>query len=140
MKTFATILFLFAVLFITHKAHAADNSLELVLCEDQVVFTTATNISMQMLFRNVGETNMDYIDLLADTLVVLDGKEFKRAPFDYQGTAWLTPKRGWGGHCRFVFSEFRIPLEALTSGPHTVMLRNASSKSNVQTIFIEPRK
>jgi hypothetical protein len=56
--------------------------------------------------------------LLADTLVVLDGKEFKRAPFIYEGMAWFFPKSGWRE--RFVFSEFRISLEALTSGRHTV--------------------
>jgi hypothetical protein len=138
MKTFATILLLAAVLSITHTARAADSSLELVLSDDHVVFTTATNISMEMIFRNVGETNMRRAALLADTLVVLDGKEFKRAPFGYEGLAWCFPKTGWRE--RFVFSEFRIPLEALTSGRHTVMLRDASSESNVQTIFIQPQK
>jgi len=138
MKTFATILLFAAVLSITHTARAADSSLELGLSGDHVVFTNATNISMEMTFRNVGETNMDSYALLADTLIVLDGKEFKRAPFAYEGRAYLRPKESW--QCRFVFSEFRIPLEALTSGRHKVMLKNASSESNTQTIFIEPQK
>jgi hypothetical protein len=138
MKTFFIILLLAAVLSITHTARAADSSLELVLSDDHVVFTTATNISMEMIFRNVGETNMSRYALLADTLVVLDGKEFKRAPFGYEGLRWCFPKSGWRDI--FVFSEFRIPPEALTSGRHTVMLRDASTESNVQTIFIGPQK
>jgi hypothetical protein len=138
MKTYTTILILAAALFAHSAARAADNSLELVLSDDHVVFTTATNISMEMIFRNVGETNMDSYALLADTLIVLDGKEFKRAPFAYEGRAYLRPKGSWQE--RFVFSEFRIPLEALTSGRHTVMLRNGSSESNTETIFIEPQK
>jgi hypothetical protein len=138
MKTYTTIIILAVALFAHLAARAADSSLELVLSDNHVVFTTATNISMEMIFRNVGETNMSRYALLADTLVVLDGKEFKRAPFGYEGLRWCFPKSGWRES--FVFSEFRIPLEALTSGRHTVMLRDASTESNVQTIFIEPQK
>jgi hypothetical protein len=140
MKTFATIFFLAAILSITHTAQAADISLELVLSDDQVVFTTVTNISMEMIYRNVGETNMSPYDLVAGLSVVLDGKEFQRDPkriFLYN-PLWFQPKTGMRSRIRL--SDYLIPPEALVSGRHTVALRDASSESNTQTIFIEPRK
>jgi len=141
MKTFATILLLATVLSVTHTAQAADSSLELVLSDDHVVFTTATNISMEMIFRNVGETNMSPYNLLVGLSVVLDGKEFQRDPkryIAYNGVLWFQPKTGWRSHISL--SDYLIPPEALTSGRHTVELRDASSESNTQTIFIEPPK
>jgi hypothetical protein len=141
MKTFATILVLAAVLSITHTARATDSSLELVLSDDLVVFTTATNISMEMIFRNVGETNMNPYSLLVGLSVVVDGKEYKRDPkrfVGYDGVTIFQPKLGW--RSRFSFSDFLIPPEALAFGRHKVALRDAGSESNTQTIFIEPQK
>ena len=141
MKTFATILLLAAVLSITRTTRAADSSLELVLSDDHVVFTTATNISMAMIFRNVGETNLSPARLLKGLSVVLDGKEFKR---DWKRMPSLNilldfqPKYGW--RSRISLSDFVIPPEALVTGRHTVALRDAGSESNTQTIFIEPQK
>ncbi len=141
MKTFVTVLLLAAVLSITHTARAANSSLELVLSDDHVVFTTATNISMAMIFRNVGETNMEPYKLLVDLSVVLDGKAYQRDPKQsifYNGVLWFQPKSGWVSHVSL--SDYLIPPEALASGRHTVALRDAGSESNTQTIFIEPQK
>jgi hypothetical protein len=141
MKTFATILLLAAVLFITRMAQATNSSLELVLRDDHVVFTTATNISMAMIFRNVGETNLESSGLLWDLSVALDGKEYQRDPHRticYNGSFWFQSKGGWVSHVSL--SDYLIPSEALVSGRHTVALRDAGSESNTQTIFIEPRK
>jgi len=141
MKPFATILLLAAVLSIINAARAADSSLELVLSDDHVVFTTATNISMEMIFRNVGETNMNPYSLLVGLSVVVDGKEYQRDPkrvIFYNGVLFFQPKLGW--RSRVSFSDFLIPPEALVSGRHMVALRDAGSESNTQTIFIEPRK
>jgi hypothetical protein len=141
MKTFTTILVLAAVLSITHTTRAADSYLELVLSDDHVVFTTATNITMEMIFRNVGETNLSAPKLLLGLTVVLDGKEFKRAPMRMPSLNILLdfePKKGWRSHISL--SDFLIPPEALASGRHTVALRDTGSESNTQTIFIEPRK
>jgi len=141
MKTFITILLLVAVLPITRTARAADSSLELVLSDDHVVFNTATNISMEMIFRNVGETNLSPSKLLVGLSVVLDGKEFKRDPMRIPSLNILLsfePKRGW--RSRISLSDFLIPPEALSSGRHTVALRDMGSESNTQTIFIESRK
>ena len=141
MKTFATILVLAAVLSITHTARAADSSLELVLCDDHVVFTTVTNISMEMVFRNIGETNMNPYSLLVGLSVVVDGKEYQRDPKQfvaYDGVLIFQPKLGW--RSRVSFSQFLIPPETLAFGRHTVALRDAGSESNTQTIFIELRK
>ena len=141
MKTFVTILVLAALLTITHTVRAADSSLELVLSDDHVVFTTATNILMEMIFRNVGETNLEPYKLLEDLSVVLDGKAYQRDPkkvIAYNGGLWFEPKTGWRDHVRLSF--FLIPPEVLASGRHTVALRDAGSESNTQTIFIEPRK
>jgi len=117
MKTFATILLLAAVLSITRTTRAADSSLELVLSDDHVVFTTATNISMAMIFRNVGETNLESYKLLVDLSVVLDGKEYQRDPkryIFYNGLSWFQPKSGWVSHV--LLSDYLIPPEALVSG------------------------
>jgi hypothetical protein len=141
MKTFATILILAAVLSVTPAARAANGSLELVLSDDHVVFTTATNISMEMIFRNVGETNMNPYSLLVGLSVVVDGKEYKRDPkrvVAYDGVLFFQPKLGWRSHISF--SDYLIPPKALAFGRHTVALRDAGAESNKQTIFIEPRK
>jgi len=138
MKTFTTILLLAAVLSISHMARAADSSLELVLSDDHVVFTTVTNISMAMIFRNVGETNLAPYKLLVDLSVVLDGKAYQRDPkriIVYNGVLWFQPRTGWRDHVSL--SDYLIPPEALASGRHTVTLRDAAAESNTQTIFIE---
>ena len=141
MKTFATIFLLAAVLSIAHTARAAVSSLEVVLSDDHVVFTTTTNISIAMIFRNVGETNMAPYNLLVGLSVVLDGKEYQRDPkriIAYNGVLWFQPKTGWSDHVSL--SDYLIPPEALASWRHTVALRDAGSESNTQTIFIEPQK
>ena len=56
MKTFAGTLILALTLFASSSARAANNPLELVLCEDRVTFTTLTNISWQRCDRNQTET------------------------------------------------------------------------------------
>lgn len=141
MKISMTILILIVALFAKLPARAADNSLELVLCEEQVLFTTSTNISMAMIFRNVGATNLAPLKLLEGLSVVVDGKEYKRDPeriISYNGVQWFQPKRGWRNHISF--SDYPIPSEALASGRHTVALREAASESNAQTIFIKSPK
>ena len=141
MKTVASILLLAAALSMTPAARATNSSLELVLSDDQVVFTSATNISMEVIFRNVGETNLSPSRLLVDLAVVLDGKEFKR---DWKRMPSLNillelqPKSGW--RRGIAFSEFLIPSEALAPGRHTVTVRDMGSESNTLTLFIEPRK
>jgi hypothetical protein len=115
--------------------------LELVLSDDHVVFTTATNISMEMIFRNVGETNMSPYNLLVGLSVVLDGKEFQRDPkrfVAYNGVLFFQPKLGW--RSRISFSDYLIPPEVLAFGRHKVAVRDAAAESNTQTIFIEPQK
>jgi hypothetical protein len=141
MKSFATIIALAAALSITYAAQVTDSSLELVLCDDHVVFTEATNISMVVIFRNVGETNMDPFNLTVGLSVVLDGKEYKHDPkrlIGYTGLRWLQPKSGWTAHVSL--SDYPIPPDALVSGQHTVALKDAAAESNIQTIFIEPPK
>jgi hypothetical protein len=101
MKPFTTILLLAAVLFVKSTLLAADviqkspSSLELVLMDDHVVFNTATNISMEMIFRNVGEEKMKPYDLLLGLSVVWDGKEYRRDPkrfIAYNGLLAFGPK------------------------------------------------
>jgi hypothetical protein len=139
MKTLATILLLAAVLFMMETARASDNSLELVLIDERVVFATANNISMEMIFRNVGETNLSPAGLLVGLSIVIDGKEFKRHRVPSLNILLaFEPKNAW--RTRFSFSDFLIPPEALTSGRHTIALRDMNSESNTQTIFVEPQK
>src|SRR5947209_1338490 len=98
VKTFACLLVLAAVLSVTQAARAADSSLELVLSDDHVVFATATNLSMEVIFRNVGETNLSPTGLLVGLSAVVDGKEFRR---DWRRMPSLNilisfePKRAW---------------------------------------------
>jgi hypothetical protein len=144
MKTLSAILFLAAFIFVKSTSPAADvvqkspSSLELVLIDDHVVFSTATNISMEMIFRNVGEEKMKPYDLLLGLSVVWDGEEYKRDPKHigpWNGPWEITPKTAWRN--RISLSEFLIPSRLLTSGRHTVAVRDASSESNILTVFIE---
>jgi hypothetical protein len=140
MKSLTTVLVLAVVMLLKFTAQAAVSSLELVLTDDHVTFTTRTNISLEMVLRNVGETNMNPNILLSGLSVVLDGKEYKRDPkltLLYTGVREFKAKSGW--RSRFALAEFLIPPEALAAGRHKVALRDASSKSNTMTIFIEAR-
>ena len=144
MKTLSAILLLATVIFVQSTSPAADvvqkssSSLELVLIDDHVVFSTATNISMEMIFRNVGEEKMKPYDLLLGLSVVWDGKEYGRDPkqfIAYNGSLEFGPKSGWRN--RISLSEFLIPSGLSTSGRHTVAVRDGSAASNTQTVFIE---
>ncbi len=144
MKTFTTILLLAAFSLVKSMSPAADvvqkspGSLELVLIDDHVVFSTATNLSMEMIFRNVGEEKMKPYDLLLGLSVVWDGKEYGRDPkqyIAYNGLLEFRPKSGWRN--RVSLSEFLIPSRLLTSGRHTVAVRDASAESNILAVFIE---
>lgn len=144
MKTFTTILLLAAFSVVKSTSPAADvvqkapGSLELVLIDDHVVFSTATNISMEMIFRNVGEEKMKPYDLLLGLSVVWDGKEYGRDPKQYvayNGLLECGPKSGWRN--RIALSEFLIPPKLLTPGRHTVAVRAGFAGSNTQTVFIE---
>jgi len=144
MKTFTTILLLAAFSLVKSTSPAADvvqkapSSLELVLIDDHVVFSTATNISMELIFRNVGEEKMKPYDLLLGLSVVWDGKEYGRNPKQYvayNGSLEFGPKSGWRNHISL--SEFLIPSRLLTSGRHTVAVRDASAESNILAVFIE---
>jgi hypothetical protein len=119
-------------------AHAADSSLELVLFDEHVTFTTATNISMEMAFRNVGETNLSPVGLLKGLLIVWDGKEYqidwKRLP-SFNILVDFQPKRGW--RRTITLSDYLIPPERLAPGKHTLALRDAGAESNTLTFFIE---
>ena len=111
------------------------------MIDDHVVFSTATNISMEMIFRNVGEEKMKPYDLLLGLSVVWDGKEYGRDPkqfIAYNGLLEFGPKSGWRN--RVSLSDFLIPPKLLTSGRHTVAVRDASAGSNTQTVFIEAQK
>ncbi len=84
MKTFTAILLLAAFSLVKSTSPAADvvqkapSSLELVLIDDHVLLSTATNLSMELIFRNVGEEKMKPYDLLLALSVVWDGEEYKR--------------------------------------------------------------
>lgn len=137
MKTFAAICILVLILFVGSSAQAEGSSVELTLIDDHVVFITATNISMELSLRNVGNTNMEPYGLLLGLSVVLDGKEYKRDPkrfFSYDGLAKFFPMSSMRG--RFDLSDYIIPPTALKPGRHTVMARAASSESNQLTFFI----
>jgi len=132
MKTFTTILLLASFIFFKSTSPAADvvqkapSSLELVLIDEHVVFSTATKISMEMIFRNVGEEKMKPYDLLLGLSVVWDGGEYKRDPRHigpWNGPWEITPKTAWRN--RISLSDSLIPPKLLTSGRHTVAVRDA---------------
>jgi hypothetical protein len=141
----------------TNSFHAPPDSLEIVLNMRQkfvhgtnadtfinaVAFGTNANITMEVMFRNVGEVNIENInrpDLLYGLTVIWDGKEYR------YGGDFL----GWFGSVDFgpmateqvniSLSDYLIPKEALASGRHTVMVKSLGVESNIQTIFIDPKK
>ncbi len=95
---------------------------------------------MEITFRNVGDVIMDRMDLFCGFSVILDGKEYKetRRLRGFDGVARFDPKTAWP--VDFPLSEFLIPKEDLASGRHTIAVKDAGVKSNIQTIFIEPQK
>jgi hypothetical protein len=136
MKISATFLLLTVVLSITQMAQAADSSLELVVSDSQVAFYNATNISMGVDFRNVGETKLQVVPIPPH--IIFDGKEFNHVPFIYDGVASLSPKTGV--HNTVIFKDYDFPTTILTPGKHTVSLKYGDAVSNQLTIFIEPQK
>lgn len=154
MKTFTTIFLLAAAIFVKFTSSAADvhrvspSPLELVLnCDevffatttnflssDIVEFNTASNISLEVSFRNIGEKWMRPNDLPLGLSVVWDGKKYKLTQpehfFMYDGGPFA-PKTGW--HRSFLLSDFVIPPEVLASGRHTVAVKDELSESNTFT-------
>jgi hypothetical protein len=141
MKTYAGIFVLVAAVFVKTTAQAANDSLELVLADYRVEFTTARNIAVDVIFRNVGDTNMSPRKLLLELSVVWDQKDYNRDPkrvFAYNGPLWFQPRAAWRE--RVLLSEFLIPPERLTPGRHTVALKVAASKSNNLTISVRTQR
>jgi hypothetical protein len=146
MKTFRIILLTLAVaLFGKTLAHAFDeavpttNTLEIVLTDDKVAFDNPTNISMDMVFRNIGEKPLAAAHLLTGLSVVWDGKECRRDPkrgIVYNGLLEFYPQMGWRSH--FSLSEFLVPRKALGAGRHTIALKVDSVTSNVLTVCLDP--
>jgi len=159
LKQFATIAILATVLFVYSTAQAADTfrashgSLEIVLnlqkafvyrtntdFYDVVAFSAATNITMEVTLRNVGEVNMEHIDLRFGLTVIWDGKEYRycgKRTLGWMGDEYFSPKTAWW--LRFPLSDY-IPPEALASGRHTIAVKDAGLESNILTTFIETDK
>ena len=159
MKTFATIFLLVAGIFVTSSAQttnslfASPSSLEIVLTLQQtfvyntntdfysvVAFSAATNITMEVTLRNVGEVIMERPDLLFGLTVIWDGKEYRycgKRLLGFDGDPNFDPRTAW--RLRFTMSDY-IPPEALVSGRHTIAVRDAGVESNILTIFIDTHK
>ena len=152
MKTSTTIfLLLVSFIFVNSTAQSADalrespSLLELVLnCNwvtyykgtnfstpDFVQFDIATNISLEVTFRNVGDNWIRPNSLPSGLSVVWDGKEYKLTNpehfFVYDGPPFQ-PKTGW--HRSFPISAFGIPQETLNPGRHKVALREELTETN----------
>jgi hypothetical protein len=139
MKTSFTLTILVAALGLGTMARAAHGPLELVLTNENSSFATATNISLEIVFRNVGSTNMSPFNLLMGLSVVWDGAQYKRDPkrvFSYNGPLLQT---GAGWRERFSLSEFLIPTERLVPGRHTIAVRDAGVESNALTISVRSK-
>ena len=146
MKTFRIIVLILAVVtfaktlaLASDEAVPATNTLEIVLVDEKVAFDTTTNISMDMVFRNVGEKPLFASHLLTGLSVVWDGKECRRDPkrmIIYNGLLEFYPQMGWRSH--FSLSEFLVPPEALGAGRHTIALKVDSVTSNVLTVCLDP--
>ena len=155
MKIQHLILILFLAAFCTVRAQTTNSfqappgSLEIVLnfqstfepqlnfvVEDPVMFNDATNITMRITFRNVGDVILDKMGLYILFTVIWDGKEYKGGLRGFDGPSDLDPKTAY--RVDFPLSKCLIPKEALASGRHTIAVKAAGVQSNIQTIFIEP--
>jgi hypothetical protein len=146
MKTFATIIILGAVFFVKSTLLAADairvspSPIELVMdCgnvysnrlspysfDSSVEFREATEISIAVTFRSIGEFFVFEETLTSGLSIVWDGNEYKQKKHTSSGntptiTAAWPPKSCYRHD--FMLSDFVIPPEALTSGRHTVTVR-----------------
>ncbi|HEX5398242.1 MAG TPA: hypothetical protein VFY06_04265 [Verrucomicrobiae bacterium] len=139
MRKLAITLFMAAVFFVQFTARAAPGSVDLVLTDPNVSFTSATNISMRAVFRNIGETNLSVAGLVRSLSIVWDGTEYKRNPnrsILYNGPLWLGSESGF--EYNFSISDNLISPEKLTFGRHTIAVRVMSSESNTLIVFIVP--
>ena len=95
---------------------------------------------MEVSFRNVGEKWVWPNILISGLSVVWDGKAYKLTHpehfFVYDGPPF-GPKMGW--RCSFLLCDFVIPPEALTSGRHTVAVRDELSETNTFTFSAPTR-
>ena len=142
MKTFATILILGALFFVKSKSLAADvvrvspSPIELVMdCgtiysnrftpykfDSSVDFRDATKMSMEVTFRNIGESFVFPGIMRSGLSLVWDGKEYGYKDPDEAGDEAAYPPKSCYRH-DFSLSDFAIPPEVLTSGQHTVSVR-----------------
>jgi len=137
MKTFTAILFLTAVLSITHTAQATDGTqtssspVELVL-NCNVSFDAAADVKMNLIYRNIGVTNyLDPMALTASQTIIWDGKDYKKDLSWYGGPSKLYPLQGMTVGVRLL--DYPIPGEVLTSGRHSIALKVALTESNTVT-------
>jgi|ERR1019366_10345812 hypothetical protein len=149
MKTYITILILVAAFFAKSSAQPIKNdpaeefsvqsvgkSLEVVLCDDKVAFTTLTNVELPFILRNVGETRMKGLGLISRLSVVWDGKDYRpngKRLIGYFGTGEIFPE-----NCIRTSIDLwaYVPEEKLKPGKHTVSLKVADAASNQLTVFI----
>ena len=114
---------------------------DLIVIDNRVVFDKPESISMRIVIRDLGVRKMIAAGLYWGLALVWDGKEYKRAPEhigNWNGPMEIIPKTAW--RTGFSLSEYLVPAEALTTGRHTIALRDAFSESNTLTVFIEPKK
>jgi hypothetical protein len=147
MKTFTTIILLGAVFLVKSTLSAADalgespNPLKLVLIDDHAGSNTATNISVKIIYQNIGTTNLYAPGLVYGLSAVWDGKEYKRDPkwiVVFTGVSEFQPGANWQDSLSL--SGFLIPAAALTSGKHTLAVRDASAESNTLIVSITTQK
>lgn len=149
MKTLTTIFILGAVFFVKSTLLAADavrvspSSIELVMdCgtvysnrftaykfDSSVEFREATQMSVEVTFRNIGESFVFPGIMRAGLSLVWDGKAYGyKYPSEAGDEAAYPPKSCYRHD--FSLSDFVIPPEALTSGRHTVGARLQFSEAN----------
>ena len=141
MKATLTIAFIFLSLALAISQTSKDTSAqyEIVLDGDKVVIDRDTAIAFRI--RNLSEKKIISPELVWGLSVVWDGRNYKRDPKyigSWNGSGEILPKSAM--FTCFGLSEYLIPAKALTSGRHTIALKDAFTKSNTLVVFVEEPK
>jgi hypothetical protein len=149
MKTSFAVILLVSVIALSSFAQdtnvAPTNSLEIVLncttdnsrASRAFVFHSATNITLDVCFRNVGEKNIPAGD--THPTVVWDGKEYKQWSYEkghmpiFIGPPDWPPTSIWSFTVKL--SDYVIPPDAQKAGRHTIAVKSDQFESNKLTVI-----
>ena len=109
---------------------------ELVLVDDRIAFDPEGGMDLQLLIRNLGDTDLVARDVIRGLSLSWDGKEYPYQPRGFsvgRGDQKVEPRSGLS--VPFSVAEFGAPHVAAALGRHSVSLKGAEAESNRITVY-----